>query len=281
MFDIIIVGGGAAGLSAAITARQKGKSVCVIRPKDNDSWIYKAEKISNYLGLPDISGEEMLAIFEKQAVEMGTEFKIGIVKQILPTGESFFASTGPDFVEGKKVIITTGVSQPRQLPGESRYVGRGVSYCGTCDGMLYKGKTIALIAENEESHEEMQFLSGVVGKIYLAPTKLHFSDLPENVEVMTQPMKEIDGTDLVDKVLFGDDWLQVDGVFIFRNTTAYSTLIPGLDTDGNFIKVNKKMETNIDGIYAAGDCTGKPLQIAKAAGEGNVAALSAMEGSFG
>lgn len=281
MYDIVVIGGGAAGLSAAITARQKGKSVCVIRPNDNESWIYKAEKISNYLGLPDISGSEMLTVFENQAVEMGTELKNGIVKQIMPGGESFFISTGPDFVEGKKVIITTGVNQPKQLPGESKYVGKGVSYCGTCDGMLYRGKKIALVAENEESHEEMMFLSGLVEKIYLSPTKMNFPHLPENVEIMENAIKEIDGTDLVDKVAFGENWTEVDGVFIFRNTTAYATLIPGLDTAGNFIKVNKKMETNIQGIYAAGDCTGKPLQIAKAVGEGNIAALSAMEGSFG
>ena len=283
MFDIAIIGGGAAGFSAAITARQRNKSVCVIRPENNASWIAKAEKISNYPGMPNISGTEMIRVFEQQAEDAGVTIRNGAAKNIMQNGDSFFISMGKDFIEAKKVILATGVKQPKQIPGENAFVGKGVSYCGTCDGMLYKNKTVAVIAESMESIPETAFLSSVVGKVYLFAKKELQIAPHANIQNIDGKVIEITGDTQVRNIVFtrkpngASESLSVEGVFIFRDTVSYTTLIPALEVEGNFIKTDAHMKTNIDGIYAAGDCTGEPLQIAKAVGEGNVAVLSAVK----
>lgn len=277
MFDFVIIGGGAAGYSAAISARQRNKTVCILRPEQNETWLSKAGKIHNYLGMPDISGKDLLAAFEQHVLDMGAEIKFGIAKQIMKNGDSFFISTGPDYIEARSVVVATGVRQPKQIPGEAEFVGNGVSYCGTCDGMLYKGKVVAVVAESIESIKEVDFLSSIAEKVYLSKGGIAFDFLAENVEVISGKVMEILGDETIQSILVGDQNYKVDGVFIFRNTTAYSSLLADLETEGNYIKTDRHMHTNIKGIFAAGDCTGEPLQIAKAVGEGNIAVLAAIK----
>ena len=137
MLDIAIIGAGPAGYSAAISARKRDKSVLVIG--QHAGWLARAQEIANYPGLPDISGPALLAAMRDQARALGAQTRPGVVHQVVPMGESFGLSLGADFVEAATVVLCTGAKQPRLLPGEGELLGRGVSYCGTCDGMLYRG----------------------------------------------------------------------------------------------------------------------------------------------
>ncbi|MBR3640436.1 MAG: FAD-dependent oxidoreductase, partial [Oscillibacter sp.] len=137
---------------------------------------------------------------------------------------------------------------------------RGVSYCATCDGMLYRGKTVAVIGSGEEAARDADFLEGI-GCAVLR---------------MTKPLRyEIRGGMKADTLLAGDEEHKVDGVFIIKDTISVTKLAPGLEYANGAIVTDRQMHTNLPGVFAAGDCTGKPYQLAKAAGEGNVAALSA------
>ena len=273
MFDIAVIGAGPAGYSAAINARKREKSVVVIG--QNTGWLTKAESIENYPGMPAVSGQEMLSVMRAQAQSMGAQLRPGVVHQIIAMGESFAMSLGADFIEAKKVILCTGAKQPRLLPGEENLLGRGVSYCGTCDGMLYRGKHVAVIAQGPEAVHEANFLAS------LCASATYFGKpdeaLDPRVTVRNEKVEAILGDVRASGLTAGGEELPFDGVFIFRETMALSSLIPGLNMDGAFIRVDRQMKTSIPGVYAAGDCTGLPLQVAKAVGEGCVAALAAAQ----
>ena len=273
MFDIAVVGAGPAGLSAAINARKREKSVVVIG--NRTGWLARAELVDNYPGLPGVSGPELLDAMYDQAQAMGAELRGGVVHQIIPMGESFALGLGADFVEAKRVILCTGAKQPKLLPGEAELLGRGVSYCGTCDGMLYRGKNVAVIAESAEAVHEANFLSSLcAGVTYFgAPDEA----LDQSVAVNGAKPEAVLGDVRVRGLRAGGEEYEFDGVFIFREAMALSSLLPGLERDGAFIRTDRQMRTSVEGVYAAGDCTGLPLQVAKAVGEGCVAALAAAQ----
>ena len=276
-YDIAVIGGGPAGYSAAVTARQRDKTVCVIRPTDNQSNLLKAELVNNYVGLPGQKGHDVLMAFENHAQTMGAHIIDGIAKQIFQNDPSFMISLGADFIEAKAVILATGVKQPRLLEGEDALVGRGVSYCGTCDGMLYKGKTVAVVAQSAEAVHETAYLAGLAESVLLFKGTIEFDFLPSNVQIISDKPSKINGIDRAESIETNGRLFPVDGIFIFRDVTAYASLIPGLALNGSFVQVDNQMQTNIPGLFAAGDCTGGPLQIAKAVGQGTVAALSAIQ----
>jgi len=273
LFDIAVVGAGPAGLSAAINARKREKSVVVIG--NRTGWLSRAESVDNYPGLPGISGPELLDAMYDQAQVMGAGLRGGVVHQIIPMGESFALGLGADFVEAKRVILCTGAKQPKLLPGEAELLGRGVSYCGTCDGMLYRGKNVAVIAESEEAVHEANFLSSLcAGVTYFgAPDDA----LNQSIAVNGAKPEAVLGDVRVSGLRAGGEEYEFDGVFIFREAMALSSLLPGLERDGAFIRTDRQMRTSVEGVYAAGDCTGLPLQVAKAVGEGCVAALAAAQ----
>lgn len=270
MFDIAVIGAGPAGYSAAINARKREKSVIVIG--SHTGWLARAERIDNYPGMPGVSGQEMLSIMREQAKAMGAELRGGVVHQVIPMGETFALSLGADFVEAKKLILCTGAKQPKLLPGEEKLLGRGVSYCGICDGMLYRAKSVAVIGEGAEAVHEANFLMSLCASVvyFGKPDEA----LDRRIEVRGEKPEEILGDMRVSGLLAGGEEFAFDGVFIFREAMALSSLIPGLEMDGAFIRVDRQMRTNLPGVFAAGDCTGLPLQVAKAAGEGCVAALA-------
>lgn len=273
MKDIAIVGAGPAGYSAAITARKRDKSVVVIG--QNTGWLAHAHSIANYPGLPDISGHDLLEAMKKQAQDLGAELRPGVVHQIISLGSSFALSLGADFIEAERIILCTGAKQPKLLPGESELLGRGVSYCGTCDGMFYRGKKVAVLSAWTGGIEEAEFLAGLASDVdyYL---------LAQHVQPENPPYRLCEGKpqsirhEANQLVLVTDAGERCyDGIFIFRPAVSPDTLLPGLKTEGAFIPVDRRMATNLPRVYACGDCTGQPLQIAKAVGEGNVAAISA------
>ncbi len=271
MFDIAVIGAGPAGYSAAIHAGKRGRAVIVIG--QNTGWLARAESVANYPGLPDISGRALLDAMAAQAEALGATLRGGVVHQVLQMGETFALSLGADFVEAKAVILATGAKQPRLLPGEGELLGRGVSYCGTCDGMLYRGKDVAVIGQGPEAVSEANFLMTLCRSV----TYFGAADaaLDARIAVRGEKVEAILGEARAAGVRAGGEELPFDGVFIFREAMALDALIPGLTMDGAFIRVDRQMRTNLPGVYAAGDCTGLPLQVAKAVGEGCVAALAA------
>ena len=272
MFDIAVVGAGPAGYSAAIQVRKRDKSVVVIGQEGG--WLSRAHSIQNYPGFEDISGQELLARMRSQAASMGAELRGGVIHQILPMGKSFALSLGGDFIEASKVILATGAKQPRLLPGEEALLGRGFSYCGTCDGMLYRGHRVAVIAEGPEAVSEANFLCGLAAEVTWFGAPREGMD-PRIVRRDEKPEAILGGQKASGLRAGGEDFA-FDGVFIFREAMALSALLPGLESDGPFIRVDRACRTSVPGVFAAGDCTGQPLQVSKAVGEGCVAAMSAI-----
>ena len=180
--------------------------------------------------------------------------------------------------EADKLLLAIGTVSAKSMPGEERLLGKGVSYCATCDGFLYKGKTIAIVCASKRYEHEIKYLAELADKVYLTALYKDCEIDLANVERLSSPIIEVSGESRVKSVLLKDGTsIDVDGVFILRNAVAPTTLLKSIEMEGNHIAVNRNMETNILGCFAAGDCTGRPYQIAKAVGEGNIAAHSIVE----
>lgn len=276
MLDIAIIGSGPAALSAAVNARQRNKSVCVFGRSLDSSLLFAAEKVDNYLGLPEMSGEEMLNEFYAHAVKQGVKFRECRISQILSMGDSFMVNADNEFIQAKTLILAIGMSKSRGIAGEMDYLGKGVSYCATCDGMLYRNKKVIVVGENEEGEAEANFLADVCASVTYIPLYQPVMNLKENVQVKEGKPKAVLGENgKVSSLEMDGETLSCDGIFFAKNSTPPESLLFGLQTDGKNIIVNRSMATNLPGVFAAGDCTGTPYQIAKAVGEGLVAALSA------
>ena len=240
--------------------------------------VHKAEKVTNYPGLCEVTGEELAAAFLKHKESQGLEITDKIVSSIYDMGGYYTVMAENQFFETDSIILAMGVVAANQYKGEAEFVGRGVSYCATCDGALYKGKTIAVVSTAKRFEHEIEFLAGLAEKVYLFPYYKDCEIANDNVEFVKKPIKEIKGGFRADELVLGDEEsMKVDGIFIMRSAIAPTTLMSKLEVVDGHIGVNRQMETNLKGIFAAGDCTGKPYQYAKAVGEGNVAAHSVIE----
>lgn len=278
MYDIAIVGAGPAAWSAALTARMRDLKCVVIAPKQTTGWLGQAERVDNYPGLPKVSGKQLLDVFEQQAITAGTERQYALVRQIMPSSKQFMLLADNEIVESKGLILAMGAARPKTLPGEAKLVGSGVSYCATCDGMFYRGKRVAVLSNTPQGVEESAYLHTLAGKVDYFPLKKHdISQLEAGISVVSEKPKSIEKTDSGLMLATDQGQHEYDGVFIFRPAVAMDQLLPSLKVDGAFITVDRHMGTNLAGVYAAGDCTGQPLQIAKAVGEGNIAALACAE----
>ncbi len=277
-YDVCIIGTGPAGLSAAINFKLHNKSVIWFGSKDMSLKVQKSEKIANYPGIPYVSGPELNAKFMAQAEEMGLEITDKMVTNISAMRKGFMVLADNEIYESKALLLAIGAFTAKPLPGESEYLGRGVSYCATCDGFLYKGKTIAVHCGAEKYEHEVEYLAEIADKVYLSSGyKGSKVDLP-NVEHLPAQLGKVNGEMKVTGIetVKGEAY-DVDGVFILRTAVAPATLMNGLEMDGPHIIVDREMKTNKKGCYAAGDCTGRPYQITKAVGEGNIAAHSIIE----
>ena len=279
MVDIAIIGKGPAGWSCGMTARMRGLTAVVIAPLNDSGLLRSAERIDNYPGMPSISGERMLDGFRSQALELGVEERNGLVRQIMPNGDDgFMLLVENDVLEAKTIVLAMGAARPVLLPGEEEQLGRGVSYCATCDGMFYRGKRIAVLSASVQGVEETAFLSSLAAHVDYYQLKKHAADgMADNVSIIPEKPVSI-GRDDAGLTLTTDQAAHCyDGIFIFRQAMPLGMLLADLKTEGSFIPVDRGMRTNIPGVFAAGDCTGKPLQVPKAVGEGNIAAISAAE----
>lgn len=276
-FDIAVIGTGPAGLEAAITAKVRNKSVLLLGNKGSSDKVSKAHTIQNYLGLPNIPGDEMAKAFLNHAKEMGVEITEDKVNAVYSMGQYFALQCHGGDYEASSVIIAAGMTTMKPFPGEMENLGRGVSYCATCDAALYKGKTAIIIAYSSEDEEEAEFLAERADKVFYLPQYDYSGSLSGNIEV-TKDVKPdtIEYEDGQATLITDEKTFSADGIFILRQQIAPSQLVPGLQMDGNHVAVDRQMATNIKGLYACGDITGTPYQYIKAAGEGNVAALSAV-----
>ncbi|MCD8152147.1 MAG: NAD(P)/FAD-dependent oxidoreductase [Clostridiales bacterium] len=278
MYDTAIIGSGPAGLSAALNLKLHEKDVIWFGAKDLSVKVEKSEKIANYPGIPMVSGADLNRKFHEQMEQMDLSLTDAMVTNILPMDGSFQLLAENEIYEARTLLLAIGAVAAKGFAGEQDFLGRGVSYCATCDGFLYKGKTIAVYCQDRHFEHEAEYLAGLARKVYLyTPYADCGVDLP-NVERLTRPLKEVIGGMKVTAIRLTDGTeLAADGLFCLRNAVAPAVLLPGLSMDGPHIAVNRRAETNLPGCYAAGDCTGRPYQIAKAAGEGNVAAHSILE----
>lgn len=161
MFDIAVIGGGPAGLSAAINARARGKSVLVISNPIEENPLYKAQQIDNYPGLPGVTGAQLLQTLEQHARNSGAQFRSGRVLNTVPMGKQFFLSIGSDMEQARSLVIAIGAQRGAKLPGEEPLLGRGVSWCATCDGMLYRGKRVVVVGLCHDAPAEANFLQEI------------------------------------------------------------------------------------------------------------------------
>ena len=168
-----------------------------------------------------------------------------------------------------------GISKVKELPGEGKLLGNGVHYCATCDGAFYRGKNALVWDQSKDAWEEANFLQSIGVNVTFISKKPKQENLSNDIKFIEGTITEIIGENTVEAVNTGNDLIKTDAVFMLRDAVAPAALIDGLELDGNFINTNKHMETNIPGLYAAGDITGKPLQLSKAVSEGLIAAQHA------
>ena len=274
--DIAIIGTGPGGVSAAITATLRNRKVILLGNRGLSGKMAKAHEIRNYPGLPAVSGENLAKAFRAHLDNMGIEITEKRVSAVYAMGDYFAIQADEDMLEADTVILACGVTQSKPLPGEEELLGRGVSYCATCDASLYRGKAAAVVGYSAEEESEAAFLSEVCSEVLYFPMYKGDPVLPEKVKVIREKVTAVARGEQGMTVSTEGGSYGADGVFILREAVAPGQLVPGLETEGAHVKVNRRMETSIPGIFACGDITGTPYQYVKAAGEGNVAALSAV-----
>lgn len=309
MHDIAIIGGGPAGLSAALTARARNKDVLIISNPAEENPLAASKLVDNYPGMPGATGLHILTTMHVQAHRAGAKFLQARAISVVPmaSGEpaqtSFSITTSSDYVEARSLILACGASSGgKPLPGELEYLGRGVSYCATCDGMLYRSSTVLIAGLSHEAADEADFMAELGATVHYVARAMppgldarihrHTGKILSikgdalgvtHARIAERPADSPRGPELEKRTSESlrdepnEVELEVHGVFILRPGIAPTSLLASLATEGGYLKTDAQMHTNVEGVFAAGDCTGRPLQIAKAVGEGQVAVLSAVE----
>lgn len=280
LYDVIIIGSGPAGISASLYTKRAGLETLIV--SKGIGTLDKVEKIENYYGTPNISGKEIQKIGENQAKNLNIEIKNEEVMQI-DYGRNFIVKTLNYEYEAKTIIIATGSNRKvANIKGIKEFEGKGVSYCTTCDGFFFKDKDVAVLGNKEYAIHEAQNLLPIAKSV----TMLTNGEQPvekrtEDIEIKENKIREFRGTNSIEEIEFEDNTTKkIDGVFVALGTASSSDLARKLGVildDKNNIKVDKKMETNIKGVHACGDCTGGILQISKAVYEGMVAGMSVIQ----
>ncbi len=278
-YDVIVVGQGPAGLSAAIYAVRSGLKVLVIG-RDLGS-LAKAEKIENYFGFIDpISGPDLLGQGLAQARRLGVDIVEAEVTGVVWM-EQFEAATTQGSFTAASLVLALGMPRRKaSVKGLSDYDGRGVSYCATCDGFFYRGKKVAVIGNGEYAFREASELKPFASEITILTNGRPFEagQQDEAIKVNTQKvLNAVGDEEKIRSLVLEDGTLEIDGVFVAEGTASALDLALklGLDNDGKVILVDDNQKTNLPGLFAAGDCTGGLLQIAVAVGEGAKAGMAA------
>ena len=280
MYDVIVIGSGPAGITAAIYAKRRSLSILVI--SKGMGALQKAEKIDNYYGFENgISGKELYVNGIKQAKNLGIDFIEDEVINIEYINQ-FTIETVNSKYEAKAVILATGVS--RNVPnikGIKEFEGKGVSYCAVCDSFFYKGKDVAVLGDGNYAIHEFETLKPIASSVtILTNGNTMVENRDSSIEVNSKKIREFRGDTKLEEVEFEDNTIQnLNGVFIAMGTASSSDLARkiGARIENNNIIVNENMETTVPGLFACGDCTGGLLQISKAVYEGAKAGLAVLK----
>jgi thioredoxin reductase (NADPH) len=296
MYDIIIIGAGIAGVSAAITAKRRGLKVVVVEKNDVGGKLLLVDEIENFPGFLSIKGMELASILKQQLQKFN--IKTLTFKEVINVekGEKKFLVKLSDGrkLEAKSIILAGGVEHKKLNVKGEELVGKGVSYCAICDGFFFKNKKVAVIGGGDTAFSYALFLSDLCKKVYLIHRRKEFRaeeirvnqlKKRKNVEILVPyVVKEIKGKQKVEGLILENQKtkkimkLKVDGVFISIGYEPKLNFLKNLDLEfdeNGFVKVDEKMRTNVEGFFAAGDVTGREMQIVVAAAQGCVAALNA------
>ena len=276
-FDIAVIGGGPAGIAAAITAQSKGRKVVLFEAHGFSPRLRSVTEVNDYLGLRPMSGTELMDHFVAHLSRTDVFVVEEKVVSLREVGEGFVICTPSGNFEVDAVVLCTGVSRSNLLIGEKEFMGRGVSYCAKVDGVKYKGKRVAAIATTDDAMDEIEILADYCEHVYLFPRYSGFRPPKrKNITIVIEPPTEITGTDRVTGLHTDTDFFGVQAVFMFRATDPLNSFLPELQIRGRSVYVDDQAQTNIEGVFAGGDCTGQPWQCNRAAGQGQKAALSAI-----
>ena len=277
MYDIAIVGSGPAGLEAAINATIRNKKIILFGSKNISSKLVKAHRVDNYLGFYGLTGAQIKEHFAKHLEAMNIQIHDEKVTAIYENGTTFMLAAATSMVEARKVILASGVELSKSIENEIEFLGRGVSYCATCDAPLYKGRKVIVVGYSEESIDEANYINEIAEHVVFIPMNIKTDALNKDIEIIKGAPLSIEGEASATSLILRDQSVSCDGIFILRNSVEPSQLMMGIKMDGSHIEVNAQMETSIPGVYAAGDIVGKPYQYMKAAGQGQIAALHAVD----
>lgn len=296
MYDIIIVGCGPAGMTAALYASRANKKVLVFEGKSYGGQILNASKVENYPGFDNISGFDLATNMYNQIITKGVEIKNEIVLKITKDKEVI---TSNGTYQAKAIILATGVQHRKlNITNETEYIGRGVSYCATCDGNFFRNKDVAVVGGGNTALEDALYLSNIVNKVYLIHRRdefrgedIYLDELKNksNVEIITNSeVTHINGQELIKSIdvhtTTGENDMSkiipISGLFVAVGQEPKNEIfadIIELDEKG-YIKTNDGIHTNVEGIYVAGDCRNKPLrQLTTAVSDGSIAATIAIK----
>ncbi len=292
-YDAIIIGSGPAGLTAALYLGRAGQKCVILEKEFPGGYTAKIAEIENYPGHEAISGFDLTQVMQKQAEKFGAEMVFPVeVVDIQLKGDVKRVRTRDEVYEAHAIIIAIGVARKKlDVPGAKEYLGKGVSYCATCDGMFFKGKIVAVVGAEDEAAEEAHHLADLAASVKLIPHKTVdivdavMNRLRSKPNVEIHPVTKIHsiiGDELVTGLKVVHDGIEevipLDGVFIAMGSTPISNLIlnaGGHTDERGCLIVDKHQRMNIDGVFAAGDCTCGGMQIVTAAGEGAVAGMRA------
>lgn len=299
VYDLIIIGGGPAGITAGIYAGRQNIKTLLITKEFGGQIGKKAVDIENYSGFEKISGPDLIEKFIKQLKKQAVEIKLGEVVKIEKNADGFVVITAEkEKISGLSIIIATGADpRPLEVPGEKEFIGKGVSYCATCDGPVFKNKTVAIIGGGNAGFETAIFMENYTSKIYIleqdSEVKADFENQKEvkkseKITLITNAaVKEIKGGKMVESLVYENlldkktKTLDIQGVFVEIGTQPATSLAKGLVdfNDKDEIKTEfETFQTRTPGLFAVGDVnSGKYKQIITAAGEGCKAALAAYE----
>ena len=293
-YDIVIIGAGTAGLTAAIYAARAGKKVLILENESIGGQIATSPKVENYPGFSEISGMEFSDRLYEQASALGVELELDKAEKITDNGDNKTVKTEYGEFTCKSVIIATGVKHRHLgIEAEEKYMGRGVSYCAVCDGAFYKGKDVAVVGGGNSAVQSAIMLSNICNKVYLIHRRDEFrcekklSDevrAIENIElVLSSTVQDLKGEDKLTTVIIENksgetEEISAEGLFVLvgqiPENNAFADLI-ALDESG-YIVAGEDCKTNVEGIFAAGDCRTKAIrQLTTAAADGSVSALAA------
>ncbi len=275
-YDCVIVGGGPAGISAAVYTARAGFNCAVI--DDGNSTLLKTDKIENYYGFASVSGKELYEKGKEQAQKLGVDI---IRQKVFSIGyeDTFALETNKETFYADSIVIATGSGiKGKKIKGEDLFEGKGVSKCAVCDGFFFKEKNVAVIGDGEFALHEAEVLANICSSVTVLTDGGPSPDCQYNV--ITDKISHITGENKVSGVVFENGIsIDTDGVFIANGTPGAADLAlrAGIYTENGIIVTDDKMKTSTPGIFAAGDCTKQPKQIATAVYTGMIAAFSVIE----